>query len=169
MDVFEAVKTVLAVRAFQEKPIPQDIVNEIVQSAWLSASASNLQPWHFILVQDRNTLKQLGSLARTGPYIAQAPLAIVVVNDASSKFAESDSSRAIQNMILTAWSHGVGSNWVGFHGLDQVKPVLNIPNNQDILAIIPFGYPAKQVGKGKKNRKPLGEVVYKERWGQGYK
>ncbi len=72
-------------------------------------------------------------------------------------------------MILTAWSHGVGSNWVGFHGLDQVKPVLNIPNNQDILAIIPFGYPAQQVGKGKKNRKPLGEVVYKERWGQGYK
>ncbi len=70
MDVFEAVKTVLAVRAFQDKPIPQDIVNEIVQSAWLSASASNLQPWHFILVQDRNTLKQLGSLARTGPYIA---------------------------------------------------------------------------------------------------
>ena len=88
--------------------------------------------------------------------IEQTPLAV------------SDASRAIQSMILTAWSHGVASNWVGFHGLDAVKPALGIPDNLDVLAILPFGYPAKTAGAGKKTRKPLGEVASRERFGQPY-
>ncbi len=78
MDVFETVRTVLAVRAYQDKPIPADVVRRIVESAWLTASSRNGQPWHFIVVENRETLKKLGALARTGAYIAQAPVAIVV-------------------------------------------------------------------------------------------
>ncbi len=167
MDVYEAVRTVLAVRKFKDQPVPQDLVKRIVESAWLTASSMNGQPWHFIVVEDRNTLKQLGAAARTGPYIAQAPLAIAVVIE-SSQYAISDASRAIQDMILTAWSEGVGSNWVGFSGLDQAKPILGVPQNMDILAIVPFGYPEQAVGKGKKNRKPLAEVAFHERFGQPF-
>jgi nitroreductase len=94
-------------------------------------------------------------------------LAVVVVTE-QSRFADSDASRAIQSMILTAWSHGVASNWVGFHRLDAVKPLLGIPDNLDVLAILPFGYPAKAEGAGKKQRKPLGEVVSRERFDQPY-
>lgn len=167
MDAFEAVRTVLATRQFRDTPIPNDVVREIVEAGRLTASASNKQPWHFIVVEKRDTLNQLGQLAKTGPYIPQAPLAIVVAIN-SSPIAVSDASRAIQSMILTAWSRGVASNWVGFHGLDAVKPLLGIPANLDVLAIVPFGYPAKAAGAGKKQRKPLGEVVSRERFEQPY-
>ena len=109
-------------------------------------------------------LAQIGALARTGGYTARAPLAIAVVID-PTRFAVSDASRAIQSMTLTAWSEGVGSSWVGFSGLDAVKSLLGIPDNLDLLAIIPFGYPAQTVGQGKKKRKPLAEVAHRERFG----
>lgn len=167
MDVFETIRTVLAVRAYQDKPIPADVVRKIVEAAWLTASSRNGQPWHFIVVENRETLKKLGALARTGPYIAQAPLAIVVAME-QSPYAVSDGSRAIQSMVLTAWSEEVGSNWVGFQGLTEIKPLLGIPAEVDVLAIVPFGYPAKHLGKGKKNRKPLAEVAHRERFGQPF-
>lgn len=167
MDAYEAIRTVLAVRAYQQKPVPPETIKRIVEAARLTASSMNGQPWHFVVVTERKTLEQLGTLARTGPYVAQAALAIVVVME-KSVYAVSDASRAIQSMILAAWSEGVASNWVGFQNLEAVKPLLGIPAAMDVLAVVPFGYPAKQVGRGKKKRKPLGEVAYRERFGQPF-
>jgi nitroreductase len=167
VDVFEAVRTLLAVRRYQDRPVPEDVLRRIVEAGRLTASSMNMQPWHFIVVQDRDTLRKLGALAPTGPYIAQAPLAIVVAID-KTRFAVSDASRAIQSMLLTAWSEGVGSNWVGFSGLEDVKALLNIPAELDLLAILPFGYPVDAVGRGKKQRKPLAEVAHRERYGQPF-
>ena len=168
METFDAIRTVLAVRRFKDTPIPDSIVRQIVEAGRLTASGGNGQPWHFIVVRDKETLRQLGQLAPTGPYIAQAQLAIVVAMHRSN-IADSDGSRAIQNMILTAWSQGIGSNWVGFNSLPQVNPLLGIPEEISVLAILPFGYPAEVVGKGQKKRKPLGEVAYHERWGEPFK
>ena len=167
LETFEAIRTILAVRAYQDKPIPDEIVHEIVEAAHLTASSINGQPWRFVVVQEPATLRQLGALARSGPYIAQAPLAVAVAT-VESPYGVSDASRAIQSMMLAAWSHGVGSNWVGFHNLDDMKPVLSIPADMDLLAIVPFGYPASPIGKGNKKRLPLGEVVFSERYGQPY-
>ncbi len=167
MEAFEAVRTVLAVRTYQDKPVPPDIVRRIVEAGRLTASSMNGQPWHFIVVETRETLRQLGVLARTGPYVAQAPLAVVVAIE-KTKFAVSDASRAIQSMILTGWSEGVGSNWVGFLGLTEVKSLLGIPNDLDVLAILPFGYPARAHGQGKKQRKLLSEVAHRSRFGQPF-
>jgi nitroreductase len=167
MEVFDAVRTVLAVRQFQEKPVPEAIVHQIVEAGHLTASSMNRQPWHFIIVEDKETLRQLGALAKTGPYIAQAPLAIVVGME-HSPFAVSDASRAIQSMILTAWAQGIGSNWVGFGNLKPINPVLGIPEEIEILAIIPFGYPQASIGRGRKKRKSLGEVAHRERWNQPF-
>jgi len=167
MDVFEAVRTMLAVRRYQDKPVPEATVRRIVEAGRLTGSAKNLQPWHFIVVQDRETLRRLGALARTGPYVAEAPLAIVVAVD-RTPFAVSDASRAIQSVLLTAWADGVGSDWVGFGGLDEVKALLNIPAKLDVLAILPFGYPVRAVGRGKKRRKPLRAVVHRERYSRPF-
>ena len=167
MDTFETIRTLLSVRAYRDTPISDDVVREIVEAGHLTASAANGQPWHFIVVQDKDTLRQLGALAPTGRYIAQAPLAIVV-GTTDSTYGISDASRAIQDMLLAAWSRGVGGNWAGFHRLDAVKPVLGIPDDVDVLAIVPFGYPAQSIGAGKKQRKPLGEVAHRERFGQPF-
>ena len=158
MEVFEAVCTVLAVRGYQR----------IVEAGRLTASASNNQPWHFIVVENRDALRQLGALVRTGPYIAQAPLAVVVAIE-TTRLAVSDASRAIQSMILTAWSEGVGSNWVGsIETLTGVKSLIGIPDDLDVLAILPFGYPAPALGQGKKRRKPLSEVAHRGRFGRPF-
>jgi nitroreductase len=162
MDVFEAIRTLLAVRGYQERPVPEQVVRRILEAGRLTASAMNKQPWHFVVVQDRETLRQLGEAARTGPYIAQAPLAVVVVVD-PTRFAVSDASRAIQDMLLAAWGEGVGGNWVS--GNEAVKPLLGIPEELDVAAILPFGYPAAAVGQGRKDRKSLAEIAHRERWG----
>src|SRR6266567_7239764 len=167
MEVFDAVRTVLAVRQYQDKPVPEPLVHQIVEAGHLTASSANGQPWHFIIVEDKEMLRQLGALVRTGPYIAQAPLAIVVGME-HSPHAVSDASRAIQSMILTAWSQGIGSNWTGFDNLKHVNPVLGIPQEIEILSILPFGYPVAALGKGRKRRKPLGEVAHRERWNQPF-
>ncbi len=168
MEVFDIVRTVLAVRAYQDKAVPPEVVRRIVEAGWLTASSKNGQPWHFIVVDNREMLRQLGAVVRTGRYIAEAALAIVVAVD-RTLYAVSDGSRAIQSMILAAWAEGVGSNWTGFMGPDGVKPLLGIPAEMDVLAVVPFGYPSKPVGHGKKNRKPLPEVASYGRFGQPFK
>lgn len=167
VEVFDAVRTVLAVRRYRDTPVPAEIVRRIVEAGRLTGSSTNGQPWHFIVVENRDTLRQIGALLRSGSYVAQAPLAIVVAIE-KSKFAVSDGSRAIQSMILTAWSEGVGSNWAGFLGMTAVKPLLDIPEDLDVLAVVPFGYPVQRVGRGKKQRKPLSNVAHRERFGQPF-
>ncbi len=168
MDVFEAVRTLLAVRHYQEQHVPDAVVRRIVEAGHLTASSMNQQPWHFIVVQDRDTLRRLGGLLRTGPYVAQAPLAIVVAVEQASRFGVSDASRAIQSMMLTAWETGVGSNWVGFGGLAAVGTLMNVPPELDVLAVVPFGYPVEARGRGRKERKPLGTIAHRERFGQPF-
>jgi nitroreductase len=167
MEVFQSVRTLLAVREFAGKPVPRDAALRIVEAAWLSPSAANRQPWHFIAVDDRDTLRQLGGVAKSGPYIANAPFAVVVCIE-DTDFAVSDASRAVQSMVLTAWSEGIGSNWAGFRNLEGANPILRIPNNLEVLCIVPFGYPARTVGKGKKQRKPFERVVSHNRIGQPF-
>lgn len=167
METLKAVQTVLAVRQYQDKPIPADTVRHIVEAAHLTGSSMNRQPWHFIVVEDRSVLQKMGQLAKTGRYIAQAPLAVAVVVE-DSPYAVSDASRAIQSMMLAAWSEGVGSNWVGFFGLEAIKPLLGIPAGLEIFAVVPFGYPVDAIGRGKKNRKPLSEIAHRERFGQPF-
>jgi nitroreductase len=168
MEVSAAIRTLLAVRSYQDKPVPDAVVRRILEAGRMSGSASNRQPWQFIVVQDRDTLRKLAQLAGTGPYIAQAPLAIVVAIDNSIRFAVSDASRAIQCMFLAAWGEGVGSNWVGFGGMEGVKDLLGIPEAVDVLAVLPFGYPVAALGRGRKRRKPLAEIAHRERYGRAF-
>jgi len=167
MDVFEAVRTLLAVRSYKGTPIPDAVVRRIVEAGRLTGSGMNGQPWHFIVVRDRTVLSRLGELAPSGRYVAEAPLAIVVAID-KTRFAVSDASRAIQSMLLTAWADGLGSNWVGFGGLDKAKVLLDIPAKLEVLAILPFGYPVRAIGSGKKQRKRLSEVAHLERFGRPF-
>jgi nitroreductase len=167
MDVREAIRTVLAVRAYRDESVPEYVIRDILEAGRLTASASNKQPWHFVVVRNRELLQAVADNSDGhGPYIAGADFAVVVLTD-SPRFGLSDASRAIQDMFLAAWAHGVGSNWVGFPGmLDAIKPVLGIPDELEIVAVLPFGYPAnEELGKGRKKRKPFDDIVHWETWG----
>ena len=165
MDVFEAVRTVLAVRQYTDQRVPGEVIARIVDAGRLSASSQNLQPWHFVVVQERSTLHAIGKILRYGGYTADASFAVSVFVERDNHFGRSDASRAIQNMILTAWSEGVGSNWTGFGAMPAVQELLGVPERFVGLAVVPFGYPAEKIGRGHKDRKPIGEVASRERFG----
>jgi len=165
MDVFDTVRTMIAVRSYQDRRIPGEVVNRMVEAGRLTASAANRQPWHFVVVREPETLHKIAeAMGRHAPYIAGAQLAIIVVVE-QTRFSRMDAARAIQSILLTAWSEGVGGNWTG--GPDSavaVKPILGIPEELEVVGVLPFGYPAERIGKGKKNRKPLAEIAHRERW-----
>lgn len=163
--VYETVRTVLAVRDFDTRPIPEDVLRSIVEAGRLTASSINLQPWHFVVVTSREGLRDLGAMISTGRYIASSAAAVVVAYERDSEYGVSDASRAIQSMVLVAWAEGVGSNWTGFGGLDAVGAKVGLPDTYEVLAVVPFGYSKRKLGQGKKKRKPLAEVASAERFG----
>ena|SRR5438105_904561 len=164
--VFQTVATVMAVREYADKPIPDEVAHRIVEAGRLTASASNVQPWHFVLVRERDALRKLGSLLRTGGYTANAAAAVIVAYEKEKgEFGISDASRAIQSMILAAWGEGVGSNWAGFVGrIDNVRQEFGLPDTYEVIAVVPLGYPKRKI-IGNKNRKPLDQVASAERFG----
>src|SRR5579872_4836097 len=164
-EVFETALTLLAVREYADKPIPHEVMRRVVEAGHLCASAGNRQPWHFILVERLDAIHELGGLVRTGPYIAGARAAVIVAVDKATGKADVDAARAIQQMMLVAWADGVGSNWTGFGGLEGVRQWAGLPDTFDVLAVLPFGYPKRKLGLGKKKRKPFDEVVSAERYG----
>ena len=170
--VFEAVRTVLAVREFADREVPDEVVHQMVEALRLSASSQNQQPWHFVVVRDRQRLRELAPMMKTGPYIAEAAGAIVVAVKRDSHFGLSDASRAIQSMILVAWAAGVGTNWVGFgdeaERHDEARRFVALSDEYQVVAVIPYGYPRRRIGLGKKNRRPVGEVASAERFGSPF-
>ena len=164
MDVYEAVRTVLATRSYRPEPLPRESILRILEAGRLTGSSMNLQPWHFILVDSRADLEQLGKLAKTGPYLSEAGMAVAVAIE-DTRYAVSDASRAIQSMILTAWADGIASNWVGFFGLEAIGTLLQIPPELKLLAVVAFGYEVQPRSLGKKARKPFSEVIHRGRFG----
>jgi nitroreductase len=167
MNIFDGIKTMLAVRNYRRERIPAEVVTRIVEAGRLTGSSRNQQQWDFIVIQEPETLQRLGSLVSTGSFIANAPLAIaIVVPEAAVGYI--DGARAAQDMMLAAWEAGVGSNWVGNTNTREIKELLGVPDDRMIVTIIPFGYPTQPVGKGKKKRKPLAEVAHSEKFGQPF-
>ena len=84
MDVYQCIRTRRTVREFTQDPVPEDVVLRILQAGQWAPSSSNTQPWHFIVIGDRDTLATLGNIATQGSFVGQAPMAIVIVmeNDA---------------------------------------------------------------------------------------
>jgi nitroreductase len=165
--VFQTIRTILAVRSYRDQQIPEDSLHRILEAGRLTASAQNRQPWHFIVIEEKETLRKLGEWSSYGPYIAEAAAAIIVAVK-PGRNASTDAARAIQSMVLQAWSEGIGSNWVGPNGLEPAKAFLGIPDEIEIVATVPLGYPAQEIGKGIKNRKPLREIAHRERWDEAW-
>jgi nitroreductase len=167
MDVFDCIVSRPAVRDFRPDPLPEEVVKKILHAGRQAHSQRNRQPWRFIVVQDRETLKRIGAIASTGPYIAEAPLAIALVIE-GAKNPYIDAARAAECLMLAAWGEGVGSCWVG--GLDrpQLKALLGIPEEAELVTVIPFGYPTAGEKNKKKVRKRLSRIAYRERYGQAF-
>jgi nitroreductase len=166
MDTFEAIRTRRTTRAFMPTEVPEQTIHKIVEAGRLTPSARNLQPWHFIVIQDKGMLKQLGALCTTGRFIERASCAVAVVTDPTNTWHEIDGARAVQNMELAGWTEGVGTCWIGSMERDRIKDLLTIPKGLHLLTILPFGYPVESNAPRRKTKKRPEEVCHWERFGQ---
>ena len=165
MDVIEAIRSRPAIRDFRPEPIPEVVIKKILEAGRQAHSQRNRQPWRFIVVQNRDTIQQIGALASSGPYIANAPMAIAVAIE-GAKNPYIDATRAVECLMLVAWSEGIGSCWVGGIDRPKVKELLGIPEEAELITVIPFGYPTDAEKNQKKVRKRLSKVAFREKYGQ---
>jgi len=165
MDTFTCIRTRREIRDYLGKDISDDALQRILEAGRLSPSSKNSQPWHFIVIRNKEALVKISQLTPTGAHLAKAPLAIAVLMD-GAKLPEIDGTRAIQNMILAAWEMGIGACWITNFYDDAVKDLLGAPQRMKLISVIPFGYPAELRTNRKKIRKQLNEIVHYERFGE---
>ena len=168
MDVFACVRTRVETREFKPESVPEAVIHKILEAGRWSPSQRNRQPWHFIVIQHRQTLQQLGAMAASGPYLADAPLAIAVVTE-GARAPLLDGTRAISSMQLVAWEEGLGSCWIGSVDREGVKRLLGLPETCELITVLPFGYPTDAAKALKKRRKPLEQIAHRERFGTPYR
>jgi nitroreductase len=172
LEVFEAVQRRKSIRSYEPTPIPKDVMERIMESARISPSASNKQPWHFIIVTDAEKKKTLskGTFAK---FVHEAPVVIVACGDknASTNWCTIDTTIATQTMVLTATAEGLGTCWIGSFDEVSVKKLLEIPDHLRVVALLPIGYPKDKLDLVRvvmKGRKSLKEIVSGEKFGGKY-
>lgn len=166
--VFNAIKAKRAVRTFRDEPLPEDVVRCILNAGRLAGSAKNMQPWHFIAVQRRETLRALSQCGAFAAHLAGAALGVALAT-ADPFFRLTvpfDLGRAAQNMMLAAWEMGVGSVMATIYQPDRACEVLGVPPEYTIPWCISFGYPAKRQERPawKGGRRSAAEVIHMESW-----
>ena len=167
MDVNECLNTRLTIRNFKPDRVPISVPRKILEAGRGAPSSKNLQPWQFVVITDSEMLKQIGALAPSGPFIADAPMAIAVfMRDAQRP--DLDAGRAIQQMEIMAWSLGLGTCFVGFRDSGsalKVKGLLGMPADFDLITVLPFGYRLDSVKGRNRKRKPMSAVAHLGRFG----
>ncbi len=166
LDTFEAIATKLDVKEFApNEKVPGEVKRKILEAARLTGSSRNLQHWRFILIQDRANLKRLADDSTSGKWVEGADFAVVILTDPSVNGHAIDAGRALQDMELAAWNFGVVSRlYVGFKE-DELRRDYAIPATLRPSAALGFGYPKQKI-LGRKDRKPLEELVFGEKYGE---
>jgi nitroreductase len=170
-DRISFLRTLRAVRTFRPDPVPQEVVDDILDVARWSGSASNRQPWEIIVIREQDTLRSLAGLDGYVGHLAEAPLGIVLAMDGDRAEHEAyDEGRLAERIMLAAHAHGVGSSigWITGSGRETAKELLGIPRKKVVRTEISLGYPDEEArrprsGRGQA-RKPLGEIVHEERY-----
>ena len=165
MDTFECLTTKLELREFSAQDIEMEVRLKVLEAARLTGTGLNTQHWRFIVVENKGNLKKLAQDSTSGSWVAGANFAIIVLTNPKYKFHLIDAGRVIQNMQLAAWNQGVGSGL--FTGIKEaeLRNDFGIPQDLDPTVIVGFGYPARKLVGKKKNRLPLNELVYYEKYG----
>ena len=170
MQVFEAIRTRRSIRQYSSKPVEKDKLLKVLEAVRLSPSATNRQPWSFIVVT-KPELKEKLREAYNRDWFVSAPVIIVACAHPDKAWVRSDGEEywkvdvaiAMQDLILAAWEQGLGTCWIGAFREEEVKKALQIPDDVRVVAMTPLGYPAEEKGPVS-NRKPLEEIIHYDGW-----
>lgn len=158
MSLLDVILRRRSIRRYENKEIPKDVLDKIVEAGRQSPSAANRQPYRFVIVTDSEIKKELKG--RFSRFLKDAPVVIVGCANPKAlltgKWATVDTTIALENMVLAAWSLGIGSCWIGSFKEQKVKELLKIPEKWKVVALVSFGYPAETPKPRKK--KPTNDL-----------
>jgi nitroreductase len=167
VDILNLLRSRRSIRAYQDKPISQDLLLQILEAGRWVPTGANLQPWHFIVVTDPETRKEIGKGARfffiKSPHVEKAPVVLILGFDKrKGKYGRYDATLAGGNMMTMATSLGLGTCWIGAFDEKKVKEILEIPESIEVIALITLGYPEEKVEIPP--RVELEKIVHWESW-----
>lgn len=164
MDALEALRARHAVRFFQDKPVSQDLLLQIVDVGRLAATARNEQPWAFVVVTQRKMLQSIAESTSHGRFIGSAAACIAVFCHVGTYYLE-DGCAATQNMMVAAAALGIGTCWIAGDKKEYATTVgnlLGVPSDYKLVSLIAVGYEAEPRPRAPK--KKLSEVLHWEGW-----
>ncbi len=170
MNVSEAIRTKRAVRKFLDRPLPEDVVQAILNAGRRSQSSKNEQPWQFIAIQDKSILKALSECGSWAGHLAGAALGVAILTpDPTAKFQTMfDAGQASAFMQLAAWELGVGSVPASIYESEKAREILGFPAEWNLRIALSFGYPVEEqklsAPPKKGGRRSLEEIVHWDRW-----
>jgi nitroreductase len=175
MDLNDAIDGYRAIRQFEPRPLTEEHLEAILHAGRRAPSSKNTQRWGFVAVTDRGTLERLSKVGDYAGHLAGAGAGVAIVvpdegdddTDARAWIAF-DSGQAAQNMLLTAWSLGIGGVHAAVYDQGAAREILGYPVESRCDLILSFGYPADPAlltaSRRSGGRRPIGEVVHRDRW-----
>lgn len=171
MEVLEAIRGRRSIRAFKSQDLDSETIQKLIDVARWAPSAGNLEPWEFIVVRKPDTKRKLAKAALGQDFIEEAPVVIVVcANESRSAqgyglrgkmlYCIQDTAAATQNILLTAYSMGLGTCWIGAFEEEEARDILKIPEGVRPVAIIPIGYRAE--APEPRRRRSLSQIIHNE-------
>jgi len=152
------------VREYLPRPVPEELVMEVLEAGRVAGSAKNRQPWSFILVRDPERLAELSRFGQSAQHLARAAFGVVIVRSDEYFQDPFDAGRAAQNMMLAAHMLGLGSCPISLHNQEGARRFLGVPEGYVVQVCIAFGFAAPRAPRGKLLRRPLEELLHFERW-----
>ena len=152
MEAYEAVLSRRSIRKFHSDRVSEEIVDKLLAAGMNAPSAGNQQPWHFIVIDDREILNKIPEFHQYSQMLKHAPLAICVCGDLAKQIHEGywiqDCSAATENILIAAHALGLGAVWLGIHPrkkrIEGLKELLNIPDSVEPLSLISLGQPDEE-------------------------
>lgn len=169
MQTWDAITSRRNVRTFTTQPVPQADLDQILEAGRRAPSSQNWQPWDFILITERQQLRELSAVFRGAQHVADAAAAIAVVapvRDNEFHRAQFDLGQATMSMTLAAADLGIGTCHAGVADIELARRLLGLPADRDWVILLSVGYPADRPLTPIRNpqRRPLSEVVHRGRW-----
>jgi nitroreductase len=170
MEALEALTTRRSIRKYSDEPVTEEQERAMLRAAMQAPSAVNRQPWHFVVVRDRELLETLAREHPHGSMLARAGLAVAVCGDLErqhdSDYWIVDSAAATENLLLAAHALGLGAVWLGIfprvERMAMVKKQLQLPVHVEPLALVAVGHPAETLEPVDRYDE---EKVHRDRWG----
>lgn len=169
VELMETIKGRRSIRKFKKQDVPAEYINQLIEAASYAPSAGNIQPWEFIIVKDTAVKENLAKASYNQAQVEQAPAIIVVCADEKRSsmgyskrgrtlYCLQDTAAATQNILLTAYSLGLGTCWIGAFDEDEAKKALKTPEGVRPVVMIPVGYP--DVIPKQRNKRLLNEITH---------